>query len=419
MLRGKTAVAALLLVFAGVGAYLFWPERISSAPSLATLDASLKKGQYLVAIGNCQTCHTAKNGQPFAGGVRFESAFGVLYSTNITPDKETGIGRWSYESFYQSMKHGVRPDGTPLYPAFPYTSFAKLSAADIASIYLYMRSIKPVRASAKENDLNFPYNLRFALHAWNKLFHTSSAYTHDPAHSAQWNRGAYLVQGVAHCGACHTPRNFLGAEHRALALSGGTLYDTVSPGKYRPWFAVNLTPAKTGLSAWSEDSIAAYLRQGECEHAVVHGPMTEVVMNSTRHLNDADARAIAHYLKRIPAAGDQSKRALSEEPFTAGKITYTVHCGTCHLPTGVGDEVLGVTLVSNAIVQASNPASLINVILYGPSLPPPPFISDRTKMKPFGKRLSDEDVAALATYVRASFGNQAGKVTAADVKRQR
>jgi mono/diheme cytochrome c family protein len=417
--RRLTAIAAILVVFAGVGAYLFWPERISVAPEIATLDASVEKGQYLATIGNCKTCHTARNGKPFAGGVRFESAFGVLYSTNITADAETGIGRWSYDSFYRALKHGVRPDGTPLYPAFPYTSFAKLRAADIASIYLYMRTIEPVRASVKENDLNFPYNLRFALRAWNKLFHAPSAYAADPAQSAQWNRGAYLTQGLAHCGACHTPRNFLGAERNALALSGGTLYDRVRPGEYRQWFAVNLTPAKSGLSAWSEDSIASYLRQGECAHAVVHGPMTDVVMNSTRYLNDGDARAIAHYLKSIPAAGEQSKGAPSKEKLAAGAITYTVHCGTCHLPTGLGDEVMGVTLAGNAIVQAADPASLINVILYGPRLPPPPFVSDRTRMKPFGKRLSDEDVAAVATYVRASFGNQAEKVTADDVKRQR
>ena len=148
---------------------------------------------------------------------------------------------------------------------------------------------------------SFPYNLRFALRAWNKLFHTPDTYTDDPAQSAEWNRGAYLVQGIAHCGACHTPRNFLGAERSDLALSGGTIYDEVSPGKYRKWSAVNLTPAKTGLAAWSEESIASYLKQGECEHAVVHGPMTEVVINSTRYLEDADARAIARYLKEIPA----------------------------------------------------------------------------------------------------------------------
>jgi len=417
--RRYIVVSALVALLVSVGAYFFWPPRAPTAPSIDGLDASLEKGKYLATLGNCKTCHTAKGAQPFAGGVRFESAFGVLYSTNITPDDESGIGRWSFADFYQSMKRGVRPDGTHLYPAFPYTSFAKLSDADIASLYLYMRTIEPAPAPARKNDLEFPYNWRPALRAWNKLFHKPDAYTDDPAQSAEWNRGAYLVQGIAHCGACHTPRNFFGAERNHLAMSGGTIHDEVSPKKYRPWSAVNLTPAKTGLAAWSEESIASYLKQGESEHAVVHGPMTEVVINSTRYLEDTDVRAIARYLKELPAAGEYSARKASPEQLAAGEIAYTVHCGTCHLPTGLGDEVMGVTLAGNAIVQSADPSSLINVILYGPRLPPPPFVSDRTRMKPFGKRLSDEDIANLTTYLRASFGNQASRVTTEQVNRQR
>ena len=418
MAYSKIALIPVIVLLAAAG-YLFWPERALVAPGIETLDASAEQGAYLATLGNCKTCHTSKDGAPYAGGLRFESAFGTLYSTNITADEATGIGRWSFDDFYQSMKRGVRPDGTHLYPAFPYPSFAKLSDADIASLYLYMKTIEPVPAAAKANDLDFPYNLRFALRAWNKLFHTPDAYVTDEAHSAEWNRGAYLVQGVTHCGACHTPRNWLGAERSDLALAGGQIYDEVSPNKYRPWSAVNLTPAKTGLGSWTEQHIVEYLKEGECEHAVVHGPMTEVVVNSTRHFEAADVRAMAHYLKQLPAAADDPPPKPSEKQLAAGAITYTVHCGTCHLPTGLGDEVMGVTLVGNAIVQSPDPSSLINVVLYGPRLPPPPFISDRTRMKPFGKRLSDEDIANLATYVRASFGNQAAPVTPEQVNRQR
>jgi mono/diheme cytochrome c family protein len=417
--RYAVAAAVVLTLLACVGTYFFWPETAPAAPAIGKLDASAERGRYLATIGNCQTCHTVQGGKPFSGGVRFQSDFGVLYSTNITADTQTGIGRWSFDDFYHAMKRGVRPDGTHLYPAFPYTSFAKLTDADIASIFLYMKTIEPAAAPAKANDLKFPYNLRFALRAWNKLFHTPDAFVDDPAHSAEWNRGAYLVQGAAHCGACHTPRNFLGAERSDLALSGGTVYDEVSPGKYREWFAVNLTPAKSGLAAWSADNIATYLKRGESERAVVHGPMTEVVINSTHHLEDADVRAIASYLKELPVAGDHSGHAANEEQLAAGEVAYTVHCGTCHLPTGLGDATLGVTLAGNAIVQAADPASLLNVILYAPRLPPPPFVSDRTRMKPFGKRLSDEDIANLTTYVRSNFGNQAGRVTADQVKQQR
>jgi mono/diheme cytochrome c family protein len=419
-LRGY-ALLSVLVALLGVGgaSYLFWPEPVTPPENIANLGASVEKGRYLATLGNCATCHTAKGGESFAGGLKLETPFGVLYSTNITADEATGIGRWSFEDFYHAMKRGIRPDGTHLYPAFPYTSFAKLCDADIASIYLYMKTIAPVHAPARPNELRFPYNLRSTLRAWSKLFHDPSSYVNDPTRSTEWNRGAYLVEGIAHCGACHSPRNFLGAERDELALSGGVFLDEVAKRKYRSWSAINLTPASNGLGTWSTDSIVAYLKQGETEEAIVHGPMNEVVMNSTRHMEDADARAVASYLKGIPAKSQHSGDASDPEQLAAGKITYTVHCGSCHLPTGNGDEVLGLTLAGNPIVQAADPSSLINVILYGPRLPPPPFIPDRTRMKPFGKRLSDEDIANLATYVRASFGNQAGAVTEDQVNRQR
>ncbi len=418
--RWGYAVAAILAV-AGLacGSHLFWPEQTPPAPPINSLASSLEQGRYLAAIGNCQTCHTAKGGKPFAGGVKFDTPFGLLYSTNITADRETGIGNWSFEDFYHAMKVGVRPDGTHLYPAFPYTSFAKLTDADIASLYSFVKTIEPAHSEAKPNAMHFPYNMRFGLRAWNQLFHDSSAYTPDRTQSTEWNRGAYLVRGIGHCGGCHTPRNSFGAERSDLALTGGILNDEVRPGKYREWSAVNLTPAKTGLGGWSAASIAEYLQKGECERAVVHGPMTEVVMNSTRHLRDADAHAIATYLQGLPASSQGTGRRADQQQLAAGETAYTVHCGTCHLPTGLGDEVLGVTLAGNAIVQATDPASFINVILYGPHLPPPPFVVDRTRMKSFGKRLSDEDIASLATYVRSSFGNQAGAVSVHQVAGQR
>ena len=413
--------AALLLMMMGGGfaACLFWPARLPPPPDIGRLDASADKGRYLATVANCVSCHTAKGGAPFAGGVEFRTPFGVMYSTNITGDAQTGIGGWSFGDFYQSMKHGVRPDGTHLYPAFPYTSFARMTDADIASIYLYMKTLEPVRAPARPNQLKFPYNLRIALQPWKKLFHDADTFVPDAAQSSDWNRGAYLVQGPGHCGACHTPRNVLGAERAERALTGGVLMDEVKPGKFREWSAVNLTPTQRGLAAWSADDIVAYLKKGENERAVVHGPMNEVVMNSTRYLDEADAYAIASYLKGISVNAVKAVRTPSPKQLAAGEIAYTVHCGTCHLPTGLGDEVLGVSLAGNAIVQAADPASLINVILYGPDLPPPPFVAERTRMKPFGKRLSAEDIADLATYLRANFGNQAGPVTANQVVRQR
>ena len=353
----------------------------------------------------------------FAGGVLFRTPFGDIYSNNITSDRITGIGSWSFADFYQAMKRGIRPDGTHLYPVFPYTSFSELTDSDIASIFLYIKTIQPVDARDKANKLKFPYNMRFALRAWNRLFFVPATFVSKAGHSDEWNRGAYLVQGLGHCGACHTPRNFLGAERGSLTLSGGVLFDQVRRGKFRQWSAVNLTSA--GLATWTIQDIVDYLKRGQNAHAIVQGPMIAVVMNSTRYLLDADARAIAVYIKSLPAKNQPERQIPSHEELEAGSVTYTVYCGTCHLPTGLGDQTLGVALDGDPIIKAAEPSSLINVILYGPHLPPPPFVVDRTRMKSFGKRLSSTEVADLATYLRARFGNNAGIVGAPSVEEQR
>ncbi|CAN7630495.1 cytochrome c [Phenylobacterium sp. LjRoot225] len=416
----RIASFALLLTIVGCGAaaYAFRPLPLPAPAPLERHDAGVEKGEYLARIGNCAACHTVPGQARFAGGVKFETPFGVLFSTNITPDPEHGIGRWSYEQFHASMKHAIRPDGAHLYPAFPYTSFAKLSDEDIASLYLYFRTTEPVAQPNRENRLSFPFNNRSLLHFWKGLFHDSAAFTPDATKSPAWNRGAYLVEGVAHCGACHTPRNVLGGLDEDRALQGGAYVDQVASGAYRTWSAVDLTPGRHGLNRWSATDIALYLTEGKNGHAVVHGPMNEV-FESTRHLTKQDAVAIATYLKGIDPSPKRSDLSFLRSRVDDGEIVYTVHCGTCHLPDGKGDKVLGVPLGGNAIVQANDPSSLINVILYGPDLPPPPFASSRTTMKPFGKRLSDEDVAAVASYLRSSFGNNADAVTPEQVRRQR
>ena len=379
---------------------------------------SVEQGRYLARAGNCATCHTAEAGKPYAGGVPFHTPFGLLYSTNITMDTVTGIGSWSFSDFHASMKHGVRPNGEHLYPAFPYTDFAQLTDQDIASLYLYFQTVEPVVQLALENNLKFPFDRRALLAGWKALFHDSNTFKPDPQQSTQWNRGAYLIEGAAHCGACHTPRNLLGAERESLALTGGSYLDKVRFGYYRQWSGVNLTPHTMGLGAWTRNDIVEYLKYGISSKAVVHGPMTEVVMNSTRHLTETDLHAMAEYLLGIPANAQPLGPAPSTETLEAGEITYTVHCGSCHLPSGKGDIGLGVSLAGGPIVQAPDPSSLINVILYGPHLPAR-LVVDRTRMKMFGKRLSDEDIANVASYVRSEFGNGAGVVTAEQVRAQR
>lgn len=420
----KTAALGGALVLAGGAAtasIMLRPEPLTPAPALASLDASAEKGAYLARIGNCAACHTAKGQAPYAGGVRFETPFGIVHSTNITPDRQHGIGGWDFAGFRAAMKHGVRPDGANLYPVFPYTSFAKLTDEDMASLYLFLKSVAPAAVPNRANAMDFPFGNRALLTGWKRLFHEDASFAAQPGKSEIWNRGAYLVEALAHCGACHTPRNPLGGLKEGHALEGGTYVDQVASGAYRKWAAVDLTPGAQGLASWTRDDISAYLLTGKNARTVVHGPMNEVI-ESTRHLAPADANAIAAYLKGIPASGTRrswSLGALLEGRRAAGEVVYTVHCGTCHLPDGKGDRILGASLVKNPIVQAPDAASLINVILYGPHLPPPPFSSGRTRMPAFGKRLSDEDIAALATYLRDAFGNKAGAVTAEEVYAQR
>lgn len=415
---GLLTLLLLILAGAAAAAYALRPLAIAAPVPIENSGASLAEGKYLATIGNCAACHTAPGGKPYAGGVKFDTPFGVLYSTNITPDKTNGIGNWSYPQFHAAMKHGIRADGAHLYPAFPYTSFAKMTDGDIASLYLYFRSIAPADQSNRENRMTFPFGNRSLLYFWKRLFHDPAAFQPQDKRTAQWNRGAYLVDAVAHCGACHTPRNMLGAPDESRALHGGIYTDQVASGAYRRWAAADLTPGPHGLNAWSAEDIRRYLVDGKNSHAVIHGPMREVFA-STRQLRAADADAIAEYLKNIGPAPERFDFALLRSRVAAGEIVYTVHCGTCHLPDGKGDAILGVPLRNNALIQAKDPSSLINVILYGPDLPAAPFASGRTTMKAFGKRLSDEDVAAVATYLRSSFGNNASQVSPDDVRKQR
>jgi mono/diheme cytochrome c family protein len=417
LVPGAALIALALAGCAAAYAYLSAPGQ-RSPPALETLDTSTERGRYLALAGNCATCHTANGGEPYAGGLPLHTPFGVLHSTNITPNEDTGIGSWSFEEFHASMTHGVRPDGSHLYPAFPYPDFASMTDEDLGSLYLFLQSLVPVRRETPSNALAFPFDQRPLLALWKRLYLDTQPFQPDAQQSAQWNRGAYLVEGVGHCGACHSPRNLLGAEQASLALTGGTYLDTVRFGYHRAWAAVNLTPHAMGMAARSESEIVDYLARGLSDHAVVHGPMRDVVMNSTRHLREEDLQAIALYLKSLPAIAQPPGPPPSGETLAAGEVVYTVHCGSCHLPTGEGDEGLGVPLVDSPLVRAPGAASLINVILYGPHLPEK-LVVNRSGMKMFGKRLSDADIASVASFVRTEFGNGAGGVTKEEVHAQR
>lgn len=412
------AAIALGVIGAAAAGYHFRPLPVPPAPALESLSANAEHGAYLAKIANCAACHSIPGGKPFAGGVRFVTDFGTIFSSNITPGRRHGIGDWSFAEFQRAMKHGIGKQDEHLYPAFPYTSFARMSDRDIASLYVYLGTLAPVDEPERANAMTFPFGNRSLLHFWKRLFHDAATMPPSAGRGEQWNRGAYLTEAVAHCGECHTPRNRLGGADRSRPFQGGTYRDRVSEGFYRPWAAVDLTSGVHGLGGWNPADFEAYLATGQNRHAVVHGPMREV-FDSLRQLTPADRAAMAAYLADLPASPQRSNLSLPSFGKDPGQVVYTVHCGTCHLPGGGGDPGLGVSLRRNPIVQASDPSSLINVILYGPELPAAPFATNRSNMKPFGRRLSDEDIAALATYLRSNFGNNAGSVSAEQVARQR
>jgi mono/diheme cytochrome c family protein len=417
---------AVFIVIAAV-AFIAW----SVIPTATTFDDDdamppvdndlLARGEYLATAGNCATCHTVPGGDVMAGGLPFVTPFGTIYSTNITPDSETGIGDWSFADFANSMRHGVRPDGTNLYPAFPYTSFTKVTDDDLAAIYAYLMSVEAVSRPARDNELGFPFNQRALMKAWKTLFFDEGAFVADDTQSDDWNRGAYLVEALAHCGACHTPRNAFGAEQAGQAYAGGEYLDRVLTGEYRPWSAPNLTSDDRGLGIWSHEDLASYLKTARNNFLESFGPMNEVIMNSTRHLSDGDIDAMATYLKSLPAIPEAAGFLPDERTMGRGRTIYNLHCGTCHLPTGEGDPEMAPRVKRGSlVVQSDNPASMINAILYSPEAPHPPLPEKwRVPMDEFQYTLDDEEVAAVATFMRMSWGNAAGAVTPDQVARQR
>jgi mono/diheme cytochrome c family protein len=418
-----TVAAALagLVVFAMIAGS---PSSIDYELVAVDLDseAMIERGRYVATAGNCGTCHTVEGGAFMAGGLPFETPFGTIYSTNISPDSETGIGDWTAEEFLVSVRFGVRPDGTHLYPAFPYPSFTRISDEDIVALYAYFQSIPAIAEASPDNELAFPFNIRALMGIWKALFFEPGVYVEDPARSEEWNRGAYLVEGLTHCGACHTPRNRLGAEVAGEALRGGAYLDRVGGGAYQTWSAPDITSSNIGLSLWSYDELTDYLESGRNDFLDVTGPMIEVVVHSTRHLDESDIDAMATYLQSMPGEDRADAAAPNPSIMGRGRTVYNLHCGTCHLPTGLGDTEMGPKLNRGSlVVQSGNPASMINTILYGPKVPDFEDLPKRWRvpMGEFRYELDDDEVAAVATYIRNSWDNRAGLVTPDQVARQR
>lgn len=405
-----------------------WTMRLSllalalmSAPASSSPASS---GQELVAAGDCAACHTAVGGKPFAGGLKMSTPVGAIYSTNITPDRQTGIGDYSYDDFAKALRRGVAKDGHHLYPAMPYTSFSKISDEDIRTLYDYfMHQVKPVNQLNRSSDIVWPLNMRWPLAVWNKIFHHKKVYQPDNRQSAQWNRGAYLVQGLGHCGACHTPRG-IGFQEKGLDqhddafLTGGTLED---------WHAPDLTSnIKVGLGRWSEQDIAVFLKTGHTGSSAAFGQMSEVVTRSTQHMSDEDLKAIAVYLKSLKSSDPQAV-APKEDTATAAALTkgdmsrpgaqeYMDNCAACHRIDGKGYDRTFPALAHNPAVLSDDPSSLISMVLRGGKTPVTQGAITGLTMPGFAWRLDDRQMSNLLSFVRSGWGNDASAVSAEQVE---
>jgi mono/diheme cytochrome c family protein len=388
----------------------------------ATQETPVERGQYLVRVANCVSCHTTKDGMSFSGGMAFETSyrfFGQIYSSNITPDRETGIGNWTEDDFIRAMRFGVAPGEKHLFPAFPYTSFTKLATTDIKAIYAYLRTIPAVHAVPPENS--FWFRQRWLMVLWNALFFEAGELAPDSSKSDDWNRGHYLVDALGHCGACHTPRNLLLAERATAPLTGGVQIGEVEAEKYRTWSAPNLTSADSGLAKWSVDELRKYLKTGSSRRAGAFGPMNEVIGNSLRYLTDADALALVNYIKGVPAGQESPLQTLSADERAAGQVLYDRRCEECHLSSGRGGLRKGPPVAGSAIVQAQDAASLVNVIIYGAKTAAeiPSAFDAWEDMPAFQDKMTDVEIAQLANFLRATWGNRGGRVFPNSVAAQR
>lgn len=375
--------------------------------------AQIEHGRYLATLADCVACHTqTEGGKPFAGGRPIETPFGTIVSPNITPDPETGIGNWTDEQFEQALRHGIRPDGARLYPAMPYAYYTKMSRQDAKTIRAYLATVAPVRNAVAPNQLPFPFNVRPLMRVWDALFFTPGEFKPDPGKSPAWNRGAFLVTGPGHCGACHTPKNPLGADKADEALRGGQV---------QGWFAPNITgDTARGVGGMSTDNIVALLKTGHNTIAAVSGPMAEEVSNSSAHFTDGDLKAIATYLKSLPGGGEQPVPvAQSDARMVAGQAIYRDTCSACHGFNGDGVSHLFPSLARAPQVRAPDPISLIRIVLRGVRSVATASEPTAPAMPSFGWQLNDAQVAAVLTYIRNSWGTAAPAVSAEDVGKQR
>ena len=372
----------------------------------------IERGRYLAITSDCASCHTIPGGKPFAGGRPIETPFGNIVAPNITPDLETGIGAWSEEAFDAAVRKGVRPNGARLYPAMPYNAYTRMSRDDVRAVRAYLNSVDPVRNAVIANTLPFPFNIRATMRVWDALYFKAGEFKPDPAKSAEWNRGAFLVDGPAHCGACHTPKTFLGGDRTDQYLQGSYL---------QGWSAPDITNDKrTGLGEWSVEDVASYLKTGHNRISAATGPMAEAVSLSTSHMTDQDTRAIAAYLKSLPGkASAETPLPANSGTMSAGNAIYRDQCSACHGIEGNGVAKLFPSVASSSMVRSNDPTTAIRMVLRGARSVGTRGEPTAAGMPSYGWQLDDGQVAAVLTYIRNSWGGAAPAIDAKDVGRVR
>lgn len=394
----------------------------------ATDTQRVDEGAYLARAGDCVACHTASNGKPFAGGLPIETPIGVVYSTNITPDVDTGIGAYSFEDFDKAVRHGIAKDGYSLYPAMPYPSYARVSDSDMRALYAYfMKGVDPVRQARIPSEIPWPLSMRWPLSVWRELFAPDVEHS-PPDIDTPLGRGAYLVEGLGHCGACHTPRA-LTLQEQALDPSDGQQF--LSGGQAQEgWVGKNLRgDYRDGLGSWSEGELAEFFKTGRTDRAAVFGSMADVVVHSLQYLTDEDRLAIARYLKSLPAVDTDQRphqpdpaayQALSSANLSnLGQRVYTDNCMACHRSDGAGYAKVFPALAGNPAVNGPDPQSLVRLVLEGGTLPATHAAATPFSMPALGWRLSDQEVAEVLSFVRGAWGNTSAPVSTSMVAKVR
>jgi mono/diheme cytochrome c family protein len=427
MTRRRNVIAlvlALVLVLAALAAAVValnfrGEEKIpDNPPPFSPTAEQVKRGEYLARAGNCIACHTARGGVAYAGGLAVRTPFGTVMSSNLTPDRKTGIGAWSAAHFWRAMHNGRSKDGRLLYPAFPYPNYTQITREDSDSVFAYLSSLPPVEQRNRPHALRFPYNSQIALAVWRALFFQPESFEADSTKPAEWNRGAYLVRGLGHCDACHSPRNAFGATDDKLELSGGLI-------PMQGWYAPSLMSTReSGVGDWDTRHVVDLLKAGVSAKGSVMGPMAEVVFRSTQYLSEDDLRAMAVFLKALPQgplppSGNEGQTPLSEDVRARGSKIYDERCASCHGDNGEGAPGAYPALAGNRAVTMSVAANPVRVVLSGGYLPATAGNPRPYGMPPFAHVLSDEDIAAVVSYIRNAWGNSAEPVSQLQVMKSR